>query len=243
MKIDKRRHRNTLWDTRVVTRKEHYASIAGRLAAFAKHKNDLLAHLRKACERSPKSEPFDADAAWRHLSLLAEAYFWQPIRKQETLLPARRVDQLRDLAKALGRAHRLADKALQDDVGYDLFRAWVAGANIPLNDDGLMGVIHEIKKVVESVATLEAAANRAARHVPTKAGAPRGTGILPPDYITALEERYRRSSGLEPKMDAEPFAEFVGEFLTAVGPVKDPSEDYVFEALKYARRQARKHGR
>jgi len=173
MKVGKPRHRNTLWDVRVVTRKEHYAPIAGQLAPFDQHKNALLTHLHKAYKRGPKSEPFDAEKAWRHLTLLAEAYFWRPIRGRETLLPARRVGRLRDLATALSRAHSLATKAMQDDVGDDLFRAWVIGANIPLNcGDGLVRVVNEIEDVVASLATLEAAAARAARDVPTKAGAP-----------------------------------------------------------------------
>ena len=45
------------------------------LACFDQHKEALLAILRKAYERDPKSKPFDAENAWWHLSFLAADYF------------------------------------------------------------------------------------------------------------------------------------------------------------------------
>jgi hypothetical protein len=94
---------------------------------------------------------------------------------------------------------------------------------------------------MEDLTAIEAAASSAAREVPTKAGPPRGTGILSMHDILTLKKVYRRSTGLEPIMAAGAFADFVGEFLEAVGRRDDTSQDYVVEAFRYARKQLRKN--
>jgi hypothetical protein len=236
--------RNTIWSVEV----ERLAPFAAELAAFSAHKQTLLDNLHKVHERCPKSEPFDEDESWRALTRAAIWCFKR--RKIETVLPARRRERLRDLAKALRRSHRMAHKAMQDDVGFDLFRGWCDEANISptspqvLNANGssvLTRIADQIKEVVASLATLEAAASRAARGVSMRAGRPRGTGIFPLDDITALARIYQRSTGQKPIMGAGPFAQFVEEFLNAIGRGDDTSRDYVFEALKYARKQAHKN--
>jgi hypothetical protein len=59
--------------------------------------------------------------------------------------------------------------------------------------------------------------------------------------VNALMAVYRTSTGLEPNMGAGPFAEFADKFLTAVGKTEDDTkQDYVVEALKYAKKRARK---
>lgn len=217
------------------------------LAAFYQHKNDLLNNLRELHGRGPKSEPFDEDKAWRALIRAAQWYCRRPKIRQKTVSPARRVERLHDLAKALGRAHKMAHRALQDDVSTDLFRGWCAAANTSsaasgaLNADRLTRIAEEITEVVGSLATLEAAASRAARNVPTKPGPTRGTGMLTMHDMNALEGVYQRSTGLKPNIGPGPFAQFVEDFLTAIGRGDDTSRDYVVEALKYARKQARKN--
>lgn len=225
------------------------APFAAELAAFERHKKPLLDVLRKVHGGGPKSEPFDEEDSWRALTRAAIQYFRGPEIKQKTMLAARRVERLNDLAKALGRARHEAHKAMQDDVGWDLFRGWCAETNTSpaladLNADGssvLTPFANQFKKVVGGLTALEAAAHRAAGDVRTKAGPPRGTGILPMDDIIALAAVYRRSTGLNPNMGAGPFAQLAEEFLTAIGRGDDTAQDYVVEALKYARKQARKN--
>jgi post-segregation antitoxin (ccd killing protein) len=53
---------------------------------------------------------------------------------------------LRELAKALGNARGMTDKAMQDDVGNHLFSAWWEGTNEPRasvvrNDDGSFALV------------------------------------------------------------------------------------------------------
>jgi hypothetical protein len=213
---------------------------SAELTEFDRHKKILLGHLRSAYELGPKSKIFDEDYWWRRLRGAAGWAFRRPKIKQRTVLPARRKERLRDLAKAVRRARGIAEKAMQDDVGGDLFLGWCAEANITPALHGRRIVV-EIKKVVASLATLEAAASRAARDLPTKAGPPSGTGILPMSDVSALMAVYRTSTGLEPNMGAGPFAEFADKFLTAVGKTEDDTkQDYVVEALKYAKKRARK---
>src|SRR6266581_3687536 len=112
---------------------------AAELTAFAQHKNVLLDNLRAAHRRGPMCQPFDANRTWGALTRAARWYFRRPTIKRATVLPARRVERLRDLARALGRARNMAQKAMQDDVGIDLFRGWCAEANISsftFNEDG-----------------------------------------------------------------------------------------------------------
>jgi hypothetical protein len=214
---------------------------SAEFAEFERHKKTLLDHLRSAYELGPKSKTFDEGYLWRRLRGAAVWVFRRPKIQQRTVLPARRRERLRDLAKAVRRARGIAEKAMQDDVGVDLFLGWCAEANITPASHGRLRIVVEIKKVVASLATLEAAASRAARDLPTKAGPPSGTGILPMSDVNALMAVYRTSTGLEPSMGAGPFAEFADKFLTAVGKTEDDTkQDYVVEALKYANKRARK---
>jgi hypothetical protein len=100
------------------------AEIDAGLAAFEQHKISLLEHLQNVYQRGPKSEPFDAEKSWQGLTRLAWMYFWRARLKQETVSAAHRVERLRDLARTLGRARRMVEMAMQDDVGNDLFSAW-----------------------------------------------------------------------------------------------------------------------
>jgi hypothetical protein len=239
---------NESWRTIFNVELERRETYGAQLPDFERHKRDLLDILRKVHGGGPKkSEPFDGVDAWHALVRCATWYFKRSIAEHKRLLPARRVERLLDLASALDRARRLTDNARQDHVGVDLFRGWCAEANIPvdskqiMNDDGESAVLDEITAAVACLTTLEAAARRAARDIPTKAGPPRGTGILSMDDIAGLIAIYRRSTGLKPDIGAGPFAQLVEEFLIAVGRGDDTSEDYVVETLKYARRQLRKH--
>jgi hypothetical protein len=180
------------------------------------------------------------------LTRVALWYFQR--QKIEMVLPARRRERLRDLKKVLGRARVLAHNAMQDDVGGDLFWGWCAEANISgssvhvLDKDGssvFTRTIAQIEEAVAGFAMLEAAAIRADRG-PIKAGAPRGTGILTLEDISALARVYQRSTGQKPIMGAGAFADFLEKFLIAVGREDDTKQGYVVETLKYARKQARK---
>jgi hypothetical protein len=133
MKVDKPECKKTIFDIEVVTKKEAYAPIAGKLAAFngCECRDELLAKLRGGYERGPKSDPFDPEKCWLDLTRLAEMYFWWEVRKKETTPPAECFKRLRRLVRALYRAHRLAAGALQEDIGHDLLKAWFGGTIYP----------------------------------------------------------------------------------------------------------------
>ena len=227
--------------------KTRYSPFPSELAAFEKHKKELLDGLRKVHEGRPKSEPFDEYSAWLDLKGAANWYFQR--LKQKPMLPGRRVERLGDLAKTVGRAHDVVQKAMQDDVGHDLLRGWYDDADITPGSDPMDGLtnttrfIDGIRGVLANLATLKAVASKAIRDVPRRAGAPRGTGILSLHDIQALQHVYRRNTGQLPILGHGPFAEFVQDFLTAVGRADDTSQDYVVEALKYARKRRKKHAK
>ena len=96
------------------------ASIDEGLKAFERHKKELLNVLSNAYERGPKSEPFDADKTWRHLTSVGSHYFHREWLKKKATKPADRQARLRDIAKALRLAHETISEAMQSDVGNDL---------------------------------------------------------------------------------------------------------------------------
>jgi hypothetical protein len=231
------------------------------LACFDQHKEALLAILRKAYERGPKTEPFDAENVWWHLSFLAADYFGRGTadgdalgvqrsgsigtEKQEAISAADRKKRLLELGKALSRARALADKAMQDDFYIDLFSAWweTNGRHDIVPEITAVHIVCQFDKVVAGLSALETAACCAANNVRTR-GRPSGAGVLPPSYILELASMYRQRTGLTPDT-GEPFAQLVRDFLTAIGQPKkstggNTSPDYVVEAIKYALRKERK---
>jgi hypothetical protein len=199
------------------------AAIDAGLTAFETHKENLLAVLRNAYEHGPKSEPFDADKAWRRLTFLAGTYVWEARIKPEIIPPTKRRKRLRAFERAMGKARAMADQAMQDDVGDDLYGAWCK-ANIRYDADfdpkppvTLVRIIDEFKKVVASLSILEAAASHAADDVlPRRSGKPANLAI---GYIRALAEIYRESTGREPGTGRRgPFTRFVMQFRAALDP-------------------------
>jgi hypothetical protein len=229
-----------------------------RLAEFDKHKKTLLDMLRNEHKRGPKSEPFDGDKTWRSLTGLARFYLFRGRAKQETMPAADRIKRLRVVAKVLERAKDMTSEAMQS--GNDLYSAWCeANAYFRHDTDDLKPPLtpvrikefdpvrtkDEFDKVFAGLASLETAARKATNDVRTKRGRPKGDAVLPLDFIWGLGTLYRDSTGSIPGA-GEPFVQFVHEFLAAIGRPKkctgdDTSPDYVVEAIKYARKQARKN--
>jgi hypothetical protein len=246
MNINKPRRKNTLWHMEVQAREEAYAPVAADLSAFNQYKKTLLDRLHSAYERGPKSEPFDAEKSWLDLTVVAKLYLWGRVARHETMPPAERFNHLLQLANALGRAHRLAVRVMEEDIYGALFKAWFSETKIPLASashifkDGssvatLVG--DEIKNTVERLAALETAARSAAaaNAIPTTAGRP---PLLPSDCIHGLARVYRNSTGLKPGRGAGPFAEFVSDFITAVNcPDFEFGKDSVIDAIKNAHRR------
>ncbi len=195
-----------------------------RIAEFDKHKKTLLGMLRNQYERGPKSNPFDEDKAWRSLTGLARFYFELGNVKQKTVPAWERRERLRDIAKNLRPARRLVDRIMQLDVGSDLYSAWCEVNAYFKGDPNELEPIkvfdpvrtkNEFDKIVAGLATLEAAASRAADNArATKQGTP---AILPRDEIWQLAALYRNSTGSIPGAGDGPFAEFVVEVLIAQG--------------------------
>jgi hypothetical protein len=165
--------------------------------------------------------------------------------KQETMPAADREARLRELAKGLGKARGITDKAMRDDVGGDLFSAWWEGTDEPLSvvrdDDGsIVRTADELfKEAVAGLAALETAALRAAGEAHEERTRHRGPrrGTVPPDCIDTLWVLYRGSTGVEPGAGHGPFVRFVRAFLAAIRA--NISEDYVVELVKDARSRVR----
>jgi hypothetical protein len=204
------------------------APIARKLAAFNKHKSNLLQKLQNGHKRRPQSASFDPVKSWKDLTNLAQQYFWGEIMKQNTMPTADRIERLRQLSRALRVACGLSQRAIRDDVGSELYRAWCAKKNldikqalaVPMEKDGssvLTRTADEIKEMVTVLATLQAIADfaLAANNVPNRsAGRP---ALLPRDCIQGLARVYRTSTGSKPGLGAGPFADFAAAFMIAIG--------------------------
>jgi hypothetical protein len=232
----------TIWDIEF-DRQVSSASLVG----FTRRKKALLDHLNK--KRAPNSKPLDEEQSWRALSHLAQLYFWEEKIKKETRPASDHIDRLHDLAKALGKTRRMIEKAMQGDLGHDLFRACLPRdksrasvfslAWVPPDDDSEIvdwGHLEDtIEKVSAGLTTLEAAALRAAEDMRTL-GRPKGSSVLPGGYIHALADVYRKSTGHEPRAGGGPFTKFIIEFPSALG--RDSiTATTVMDAIKNARRE------
>jgi hypothetical protein len=219
------------------------ATVEAGLAAFDAHKETLLAFLRNDYERGPRAEPFDPDASWRDLNSLAGTYFWKARVKQGVLPAAALAARLHELEKAFGTARAMADEAMQNDVGGALRWSWWEGTSKYAEAEGrfvdFLYIEREFEKVVTSLAALEAAAMRAADDVVTRRGRPKGTAILPRDYIEALAAVYRVATGSKPGAGDGPYAKFVMKFLIGLGR-RNIEYESVIDAIKDARRWALK---
>jgi hypothetical protein len=213
------------------------ARIEVDLTAFDRYQEALLTILRNDCERGPRAEPFDANRSWRGLTSLAGTYLWGGMAKKELMPAAEQVTRLHELKKVFGKARVMADKAMQDDVGAALFTSWWEGTSEYAEAGGrfvdLLYIDREFEKVVASLAALETAAIRAASNVRTGRGRPKGTAILPRNYIEALAVGYRDWTGLKPGAGDGPFARFVCKFLAALG--RNIEYESVIDAIKDAR--------
>jgi len=212
----------------IVTKKVSQAPIARKLAAFNKHKSNLLKKLQNGHKRRSPSASFDPVKSWQDLTQLARLYFRGEVMKQNTMPTADRIKRLRQLSKALRVACGLARRAIRDDVGNELYRAWFAKKNldlmkaiaVPMEKDGssvLTRTADEIKEMVTVLATLRVLAESAleANKVSNRsAGRP---ALLPRDCIQGLARVYRTSTGSKPGRGAGPFADFAAEFMIAVG--------------------------
>jgi hypothetical protein len=125
------------------------AAMEAGLVEFDQHKKALLNILHDAHDHGAKSAPFDEDQSWSHLIGLAGIHYRQARVKQERRPVADRDARLRELAKALGKARTMTDRAMQDDVGNDLFSAWWEGTNesVVRDDDGSIVQVRTIDEM------------------------------------------------------------------------------------------------
>jgi hypothetical protein len=215
---------------------------AAEFGEFERHKKELLDPLRRVYERSPKTKPFDANSAWRHLSFAAHVYLLAEaeVSKKQAMMPAGdRAKLLIQLGKALRDARSKADEAMKTVCSH-WFVEWADANGNPDFTSPIIERFHEeFEKRVAGLAVLETAAFRAAETVRKKRGRPAGTAVLPHDIIVSLESAYRditkRNSGAGPG----PFARFVRDFLKALG--RSYSEQAVIEAIKDAKKREQKH--
>jgi hypothetical protein len=229
--IDKPNNTINIWDGAIESSAPDYdagteafkTTIDNLLVQFGSHKETLLFFLRNACDGDPKAAPFDADELWSRVETLARNYYAEESVKREVMGNADREARCRKIATILGRARAMIDDAMRaPDLANDLIWGWWGGTSecadawAEVRNVEPLYIKRQFEKLLEGLAALEAGAVRAADGAHKGRGRPRGTSVLPPDYIIALAAVYRSSTGSKPGAGDGPFAKFVMEFLTAL---------------------------
>ena len=225
------------------------AEIEAKLAGFGHHKEQLLRHLRDVNNRGPKMESFDEAKSWFLIETTAYQYFALQIMKQTMLTAADREVRYRAISDAAKRAMKMIEEARKHpDLGSDLIKAWLEGnKEFPEATEQFGGRLYieiefrrEFEKAIASLTELEAlATNKAANELHKGPGRPKGTAVLPWNYIVQLAWDYRKTAAKRPGTGEGPFARFVREFLTAIGQIDNISDQYVIDAIQDARDKAR----
>jgi len=216
--------------------------IQPKMIAFKRHEKALLSCLHEAHQGGPKFKPFDEARALRDLTSLAKLYFAGK-ETPKTIPAAEHVKRLRKFVSAIGSARRMAN-LMQDDLNYDLARAWIAEKNIPLvsraGRDAGMQALALIHKMIGSLIVLERLACKASDNVRPKRGRPKGGSVLTVDCIHGLARVYKENTGRKPSIVEGPFARFVRAFLMAIGQGDRLSTNYIIEMIGTARNQIRR---
>jgi hypothetical protein len=225
------------------TAAESSTKMNASLAAFDRHKDDLLAMLQDVCERKPKTKSFDKNETWRHLGFWALFYLQEQARvEQERMeLAPDRLKLLLQLENTLKEARCKLDEATHHDIRGVLFWEWCCETyDNPDFTEFLELLGNEFDKnvagVVAGLGALERAASRAEQVGRRKPGRPSGTSLLSPEFIITLESIYRRSTGKSGKVGAGPFARFVHKFSEAMGH-RSNKEESVIRAIKAAKKR------
>jgi hypothetical protein len=222
-------------------------AIEARLAAFDRHRDDLLSMLQNVYEREPKAKSFDKNEAWRHLRFIAWCFFQdeRSREKEKMKVPAAdRLKRLLQLGNALGDARRKLDEAMHHAVRGGLYIEWCIAHGNPDFLDPIIDVFERefdrvTSDVVEGLAALETAALCAAEDVRQNQvrgrGRPGGTSLVGHGFILSLERMYRESTGKRAGSGAGPFARFVKKFLEALGKGMDRRS--IIKAIKTAKKR------
>jgi hypothetical protein len=213
-----------------------------RLAAFDRHRDDLLAILQTACERKPKTKTFDNEKSWRVLQFMARAYLEEEARNEERrmLAPAADRELLNRLGTVLGEGRSKLDEVMQHNVRGRLFLAWCEAHGDPDLTDPVMGLfdanfVKAVGGVLAGLGALELAAIHAAQQFRQGPGRPDGTSVLSHEFIVNLEATYRNITGKRCGAGG-PFARFTKTFFEALG--RHSAQQTVIDAIKYAKRRA-----
>jgi hypothetical protein len=207
---------NVFSPLRVVDKRLAKAQTSKELAAFKQHKQTLLRLLLRH-----KFASACVETHWNALERCADHYFHAQL--PPPLSPSERRKRLRNLADALRRASSLTERALKDDLGDDLYRAWCAKHGLSshltagLDAEGSILFLRaeQIKHMASELATLKEVADKAAMvELRVKSGRP---AILPRDLLQGLARVYRQATGLRPGRGDGPFADFAHAFAVAVG--------------------------
>ena len=213
-------------------------------SSFDKSEASVMAILKDAYERGPKPVPFEAGEHWIRVKGLLVSYLIKRDWEEREVSAADRRDRFTRIAKASRQARDLVNEAMKYDVGNDLFRAFMETLEATKPDvidegSGPYYMRREFRTVMDSLATLENAALRAAKNARTRRGRPT---LLPQWFIEGLAGEYLSATATKPGAGDGRFAKFVMEVMAALGYSEEELKyESVIDAIKDARTRARAH--
>jgi hypothetical protein len=210
------------------------AATDARLVAFNQRKDDILRHLHKS-----KTGSFDPDRVWHTLRLDAWQYLGEEARANEDRMrtpAAVHIERLCRLGNILEEARQAFDEVKRHDDS-ELFSGWCE-KNFPAT----VGSTHYIEQcyddltadLIASLTDIGISASLAAEQLRQKRGRPPEISVRQTTLIVNLERTYRGVTGKPGGAGPGPFAQFVAEFLDALG--RPITESTVIKAIKTARK-------
>jgi hypothetical protein len=194
-----------------------------RLAAFDQRKDEILCHLQHVGKS--KTGSFGPDTAWRELRSYAWRYLTREAQAKERRVPfAVRIARLRHLENALREARCALDEIGRNEYG-SLFGSWSyetygnSDFTDPITSQYENSFYKLFKEGTAGLADLAITASRVADHLQQhkKPGPLPGKSSRQIELIIGLNRVYRRMTGKPGAGGRGVFAQFVVEFLAALG--------------------------
>jgi integrase len=205
---------------------------------FWRKRRPLIKQLRVA---RTATTPFDTDLALRELADFAWRFLeFEASPITSCMKRSDRAKRLSMFARHIEQTLQLADQAFEDELRWDLFRAWCVhfdvrpGLDLLKNADDLRGSFERLRLLRDIVREAE-------RRVRPPPGRPIGPSVHPHwDVLVGLARLFRRTTGMKPTASNGKFAKFAYECLRALGRNQMKYET-LLAGIKMARRNANRY--
>jgi hypothetical protein len=171
-------------------------------ATLADRKVNLVACLRESWNRGPREKPFDPERTWWLLELITAVMTQAPSTTARELR-----EQALELGETLGKARKILARTIKtrSNLANQITWAWTwhatggaSAASILSGQTPTDGIGEQLRRAVDSVSALEAAANLVAQWNLRPRRKQYGSGRMPARWVLLLSYVYTGITGLQP---------------------------------------------